>query len=60
MENLLVLYTHGDKGNCITCGAGTEQTIVEYYATRILGPRTQTLGMDNYSKCHGLLSGFTR
>lgn len=41
--------------------AGTEtKKVVEYYAARMLGPRTQTLGMDAGSKCCGLLRGLTR
>lgn len=44
--------------------AGTERKkqkkVVEYYAARMLGPRTQTLGMDACSKWPGLLRGFTR
>ena len=50
MENLLVFYTGVDKGNYITCGVSTEKKVVEYYTARILGPRSQTLGMDDSSK----------
>lgn len=56
MENLLVFYTGVDKGNYITCGVSTEKKVAEYYTARILGPRSQTLGMDDSSKWCGLLS----
>ena len=51
MANLLVLYTDLDKGNCVTCGAGTDQkNVVEHYTARILGARTQKLDMGGCSK----------
>lgn len=41
--------------------AGTEiKKVVEYYAARMVGPRTQTLGMDAGSKWRGWLRGLTR